>query len=395
MPKASGLPWERRSVRAMYKLLSRKLLGDGYKSAIRSVLVAVIIWFSLHSLEKTIPIAQKVIIITGMFYTMTVMIQTLTSQDNAKCLKGLFAMPCNEKRTLWEYTAVVGIYALTTKTSLLFALLFAFCKPEPLQIVILILSVLYSILGTIAGYGSFKKMPVVTGALVVGGIAMAMLLPEGMIAAAVLAAADIIAAVVLSLQKLDSYRVSENTKVKAHRTKGKPKMLLWRYVMRYLAAHKNYLLSTVIIIAFSCYLAINFDDQGMKMGCGIGLAMISLNTPMAIIVSSNRGLKRKLEALPDKTPRFFIPYGIVLFIFYMICYALFLTSFGIFGGTVDLKAFITAPLFAAQAAFAAALMEDKFTITKWKTEPDIWHNPRKYITPVVLTLEAALIYMVF
>ncbi|MBQ1433577.1 MAG: hypothetical protein IIZ09_10815, partial [Ruminococcus sp.] len=112
----------------MYKLLSRKLLGDGYKSAIRSVLVAVIIWFSLHSLEKTIPIAQKVIIITGMFYTMTVMIQTLTSQDNAKCLKGLFAMPCDEKRTLWEYTAVVGIYALTTKTSLLFALLFAFCK---------------------------------------------------------------------------------------------------------------------------------------------------------------------------------------------------------------------------------------------------------------------------
>lgn len=107
----------------MFKLLSRKILGEKYRSVITSVIIAAIIGGSLSTMEVTIPIAQSILIMFSLFYTGPIVLQALASKDNARCLKGLFAMPCNETRTLWEYAAVIGIYALFTKTILLFALI--------------------------------------------------------------------------------------------------------------------------------------------------------------------------------------------------------------------------------------------------------------------------------
>lgn len=377
----------------MYKLLSRKLLGEKYSSAVKALAVSVIIGFSLHELGKSIALAQSVLILTGIVFSGTVVIQVLASKDNARCLRGLFAMPCDEKRTLWEYAAAVGIYTLLTKTSLLAALLFAFTKLTPAEILIFTLSLVYALFGGMSAFAMFRKYPFVSALIVGGGVAMAFLLPKGIIAAAVLAAADIAAAVIFSMQPVERFRVNPSVNVKTRARGGKPRMLLLRYITRYMLENKNFIISSVVIIGAGCAFAVMIEKQGIAIGCGMGLAIVSMNTPLATIVSSNRGLGKKLDALPDKTRCFFVPYGLVLFGFYAVSYALFLTAFKIAGGTVGVKAIVTAVVFAAETSFAVPFLENKFPVTKWKTEPDLWHNPRKYIIPAALLLEGAVIFM--
>lgn len=379
----------------MYKLLARKLLGERYSSALKALLVSVILGCGLHQTGVVLPLAQSVLIFSAICFSGIVIIQTLSSRENARCLKGLFAMPHNDRQTLWEYAAVIGAYVLCTKTSIMAALLFAFMKLSPTDIVIFFLCFLYALFGGMTAYGLFRRLPVVSGLLAAAPMLMALLLPKGIPAVIAFAAADLVAVILFSFLHLDDFYVQESAKLKSTAHRGKtPRLLILRYIIRYLLANKNYIVSMLGIIGFGCFFAIMTEKQGIPMGCGFGLAFVSMNTPLTTIVSINRGLNRKLSALPDKTIRFFVPYAAVLFGCNILVYTLYLSIFSVAGGMVGIRAVLTALLFAAENAAFAALLEDRFTITKWKTEPDLWHNPRKYILPVLLVLEAGLIFLI-
>ena len=378
----------------MFKLLARKLLGERYSGAVKSVLVSVILGCGLHQTGVVLPLAQSVLILSAVCFSGSIIVQTLVSRENACCLKGLFAMPHNDRRTLWEYAAAIGAYVLCTRTSILAALLFAFIKLSPIDIVIFFLCFLYALFGGMAAYGLFRRMPVVSVLLAAAPVLMALLLPKGIPAVIAFAAADLVAGILFSVLHLDDFYVQESSKLKGavHRSKT-PKMLILRYIVRYFLANKAYLVSMLGMIVFGCFFAIMTEKQGIAMGCGFGLAFVSLNTPLTTIVSANRGLNRKLSALPDKTNRFFVPYAVVQFCCNILVYTLFLCVFAAVGGKTGIRAVLTALLFAAESAVFAAFLEDRFPITKWKTEPDLWHHPRKYILPVLLVLEAGLIFM--
>lgn len=378
----------------MYKLLSRKLLGKSCSNILKNLVIAVIIGFSLSSLETKIELSQSVLILTGIVYSGIVVLRTLSSKDNMRTIKGIFAMPCDEKKALWEYAAAVGMYTVFTKTVLLIPMLFVLTALTPLNLLLFVLATVYAVIGGMALFSCLRRAPLVSLFIAAAGVCMAFLLPKGYIAAAVLAAADIAAAVILSVQPFDSFYVKETADIKVKARGGKPKMLILRYITRYFLANKNYIVSSVIVLGFSCFMARMFEQQGINFGFGIGLAMISANTPIAIIVSSNRSLKTKLDALPAKTANFFVPYSAVVFFVYVVFYALFITIYAVTGGTVELKWIIAAVLFAAQSAVFVSLLEDRFAVTKWNTEPDLWHHPRKYIIPAVLLLESALVYLI-
>ena len=393
MPKASALHLVRRAERKMYKLLARKLLGDRYSSALKTVLIAAIMGFGLHGSGFVLPMAQSVLIFTAVCFTGTIVIQTLSSKDNARCLRGLFAMPHDDRRCLREYAAAVGAYVLFTKASILIALLFAFVKLSPTDIVIFILSFLYALFGGFAAFGLFRRLPLISLLIAVVPFSLALLLPQPVPAIIALAAADAAVILLFSMLHMDDFYVQDSAKGKAKHSSRSPKLIVPRYIIRYMLSNKSFLISTLFITGFGCFFAVMTEQQGFPMGCGIGLAFVSMNSPLATVVSSNRSLDRKLKALPDKTMQFFVPYAALVFCFDILVFAVFLTIFAIAGGQVDIRAFLAAGLFAVESAVCTAFLEDRFPITKWKSEPDLWRNPRKYILPLIFVLEAGLIYL--
>ena len=74
----------------MFKMLSRKLLGENFSSALKNVFISVFIAYGLYSMGKQIPLSEKVLVLTVIVFSGTLVIQTLGSADNAKILRGLF-----------------------------------------------------------------------------------------------------------------------------------------------------------------------------------------------------------------------------------------------------------------------------------------------------------------
>lgn len=48
-------------------------------------------------------------------------------------------------------------------------------------------------------------------------------------------------------------------------------------------------------------------------------------------------------------------------------------------------------MFSLQSAILSVILESERPIRKWKTESDLWHNPRKYIVPLIMLIMTSFI----
>ena len=82
----------------MIEVLSKKMLGERYSRAIKSVIIAFTIYIGLDSLEYKLNISTNVFLFSTFFFVVGVMIQALSSDDNAQYLKGFFSMPFEKNK---------------------------------------------------------------------------------------------------------------------------------------------------------------------------------------------------------------------------------------------------------------------------------------------------------
>ena len=174
--------------------------------------------------------------------------------------------------------------------------------------------------------------------------------------------------------------------IKVHR-----RHCVWRYLFRYLMAHKNYLLNTAAMWGVACVLPRLFGQVESRFILPVGFAILSLNTPLCILLSCDPALERAARFLPGQQKAFCIPYCLFLFICNMTVDIIFLCSWQIqIGGFTGIAVF-TAALFALLSATVSVLLEWYCPIRGWKIESDLWHHPRKYVVPAIMLLLAGLV----
>ena len=123
----------------------------------------------------------------------------------------------------------------------------------------------------------------------------------------------------------------------------------------------------------------------------IGFAILTLNTPICILLSCDRDLERAVRFLPGQERAFGIPYCLFIFSCNIAADVIFLCSWQIQNGGVTIWMIAGAVFFALQSAVLSVLLEWTHPIRDWKIESDLWHHPRKYIVPVVMMLLAGAV----
>lgn len=378
----------------MFNILSKKLFGKNCKNLLKSLMICVIVYAGLSNLNQNIDVAHSVLMFVNLAFSSAVMIQFLGSKDNAGYLKGYFAMPFEKKNFILGYAATMGIYVFTTRTLLIYALILAFAKISTLEILLILTEYIFVCLGTMAVFAYFSDKKYISLIISVIGIAMCFLLPSSPVSAVIYLVAALL--LMLVLLNTNPYRFMINHSGTLQKTKSTKNshFLVAKYIMRYILSNRTYIISPIVILAFICFIVINMKKSGFDDGILVGIALTSMNTPLGIVVSSNRGLHKKLDSMPSKFKNFFLPYACILFIYYLIISAILVTVVSFFGINISVKIIVAAILFSAQAAAAAAFMEDKKHLTNWNVETDLWHHPRKYIVPAVLALEAGLLSLI-
>ena len=155
--------------------------------------------------------------------------------------------------------------------------------------------------------------------------------------------------------------------------------------------HKNYITNSLVMWAIACILPLYLKFIGMQNMLGaflyMGFGIVLMNTPIAILISCDPDLERSIKEMPG-AGRFFIPYGLFVFVYNIISVTVYLGNWQLQQGGIGISHIVLGALLAAVGAVLTMLLEYFAPVKDWKIESDLWHAPRKYIVPAVLILLA-------
>ena len=270
-----------------FEVTARKLFGVKYERLARTLFLDLVVFWGLHIAGFQVQIASSILYLMTSAFSAGVMWQALSSGDNRANLENMLMLPFEGRTLVFSYVAALGAYTLLTKTAGLLAVVWAVSEWSWAEI-------LGSVLCALAAV-----------------VIVSCLYP-------------------LRLGRTDAYAFYVQPASRRRTVNVRRRSSVWRYLFRYLMAHKNYLVNTAAMW---------------------GVANLTVDI-------------------------------------------IFLCSWQLqVGGIIPLHA-LTAAAFALLSAAGSVLLEWYCPIRGWKIESDLWHHPRKYIVPAIMMLLAGLVSMV-
>ncbi len=365
-----------------FKAFSKKLFGVKYERLTRTLFVYLILYLGLHTADFKLQIAPLYLYWMAAAFTGGVMLQALSSEDNAACLRNMLMLPFRQRDFVFSYTAALGAYTFLTKTAVLLVIVSAVSVRTPGEILTCVLCAAWGVF-TAAALFSLRKYWYAV--LLLASVMAAMLIifqssPWFWAAGLLLS--------LLILLKADGYAFYLEEGGKKKNTHKHRRYSVLRYLLRYVSAHKNYLLNTAVMWGAASVLPLLFRQTEGLFVVLLGFAILSLNTPVCILLSCDPALEQALRILPGRAKMFLAPYCLFLFLCNIIADSIFLCSFWIQTGYCSGLMICAAVFFALQSAVCSVLLEWFYPIRGWKIESDLWHHPRKYLVPAVMLLLA-------
>ena len=370
------------------KAFAKKLFGAKYERLPRTLLIDMIVFWGLYIAGFQVQIAPSVRVLMISAFTAGVMWQALSSKDNVTELRHMLMLPHSRREFVFSYVAALGAYTILTKTGLLFAVLLAVSVWKPAEIMGMVICTIHAVFMAAAVCSVRKKRyaGVLWTAVIVAAILFLgsrtwfclLLFVNGLFA-------------VLILWRADGYTFYQRENKKSHAIRQRRRASLWCYFFRYLSCHKNYLLNTAVMWCVALVLPYFLREMAGLSVIPVGFAILSLNTPVCILLSCDCDLEQAVRFLPGQKKVFCIPYCLFIFLCNMAADVIFLLSWQLQNGGVTVQMIAGAVFFALQSAVLSVLLEWFYPIRNWKIESDLWHHPRKYMVPVVMLLLAGAV----
>lgn len=372
------------------KAISKQFFGAKYESLKKSLLICSILFFSLYATEIKLIIAPYILYLVSSVFTASIMWQALSAQSNAETMQGVLMLPFENCGFVCSYVFVLASYTIITKTLLVWSLFFAVGKWEAMQLIAALVCSCNACLVSTVAFILFQKRNIVLPLLwIVGIICIIFIVRRTLAVLTVALISFVIAALFVSFIDAYTFYNSVLTKKTVRHTGNKGRLFV--YFIRYLQTNRNYLFNTLGLCVVACFLPSVFGQFREINILPIGFAILSLNTPICTLLSCDTDLEQSIRVLPRQTIRFCSSYCVFIGIvnFSVICIYLF--SWQVSNGGVNIINIWTAVLFSLQSAILSACLEWGNPIHNWKIESDLWHHPRKYIVPFIMILLAIFV----
>jgi len=310
----------------------KKFLGAKYERIPRTAVIWAVIIFIVKSLKLTVAISPLVLWLAVSAATVGGVVQILNADDTVESLRGQLMLPESPALFHAAFGLAAAVYVMLTKTGLLLIGYLALSGFEPTAVI------------------GFFACFIVSGAAT------------------------------YSL----AFR-SEKKTAQYHYVKNRRHNFVI-YLMRYLLQNKPYLSNTAILWAFGCAFAFFTSGSGYPNVLPLGLALMCLNTPLGILLSSDGALYKQIRLLPGQTVSVLARYALFVSAVNAISCGVYLTAWYLITARLNPALIAMAVLFALISGSLTVFLEMKFPLINWKVQSDLWHHPRKYIVPVIMLL---------
>lgn len=375
-------------MKTIFKAFSKNLFGAKYERLTRTIFIYPILFWGLYIADFKVRISPFILYLMVTSFTAGVMWQTLSSEDNAANMQNMIMLPFEGREFIFSYIGAIGIYTFLTKTMALLVILLAVSVWNRIEILSSILCAVNAILMAAAIFSVRRYWYV--GTLWLTVIFVSIFFGwEKLWFIPMLSANSTLA--FLLLQSTNGYTFYFQKSKDSSTVRGRKHLFVWTYFFRYLKGHKNYLMNIAIMWCIACILPLFFQQMDSLFVIPIGFAILSLNTPVCILLSCDHALEQAVRFLPGQKKTFCIPYCLFIFLCNITADMFFLFSWQIQIGGVTVLMVIAAIFFAMQSAVFSVLLEWFYPIRRWKIESDLWHHPRKYIVPAIMLLLAGIV----
>lgn len=375
-------------MKTIFKAFSKNLFGAKYERLTRTIFIYPILFWGLYIADFKVRISPFILYLMVTSFTAGVMWQALSSEDNAANMQNMIMLPFEGREFIFSYIGAMGIYTFLTKTMALLVILLAVSVWNRIEILSSILCAVNAILMAAAIFSVRRYWYV--GTLWLTVIFVSIFFGwEKLWFIPMLSANSTLA--FLLLQSTNGYTFYFQKSKDSSTVRGRKHLFVWTYFFRYLKSHKNYLMNIAIMWCIACILPLFFQQMDSLFVIPIGFAILSLNTPVCILLSCDHALEQAVRFLPGQKKTFCIPYCLFIFLCNITADMFFLFSWQIQIGGVTVLMVIAAIFFAMQSAVFSVLLEWFYPIRRWKIESDLWHHPRKYIVPAIMLLLAGIV----
>lgn len=372
----------------LFKAFSKKLFGAGYEGLRKNILVCIVIYFSLHFAEFDIAIAPVIKYLMTAAVTAGVMRYAL-SAENTEEMQNMLMLPFKRTGFVFSYISALGAYTVVTKTLLLIAVMLAVSECTVYELVCCVICMLCGIFFTAFVY-SLKKH--IFMGLLLTAAAVSAIFIFGKSSFFILIAAAVLMLSVIGLGFADPYLFCEKSRSAAAFGKS-GRHSVFAYLFRYMTSSKNYIVNTVAMWGIACVLPLLFKEMGNNDMIFMGFGIITVNTPVCILLSSDPSLARACELMPSQNKMLYIPYCMFIFLCNMISTVFYLAGWQLIIGGITQSTVIIAVISALFSAVMSVLLERFFPVKNYKTKTDLWHHPRKYIVPAVILLIGGILFL--
>jgi len=372
------------------KLFNRMMMGRTYLPLMISFVVSLFIYVVIATSNVHLNVKPFFFYASTGLFTFFIARQTIQSMIKDRKFNSILQLPFIKNHFLFSLACSTYLYVLGTKTLVLFAIFSSVMNPK-LDIIIsgfliIISCCIHGILFALPK----KRLPIlsVSSLIICGGLSWF----ERHDLVLVISLISILLAGVIYIKK-DPYDFIQSTfsyKQKAHIARGN----FYTYLYRYFIFHKNYLTNSVFILVLAILLPFMFVETKMGSFYLLGLGILSINTPMSILFSSNRSILEKVKSLPNQKAKLILPYFLLLFIWNFIPSLIYLVLSKFFGQPYEIEHFLLVICLVILNSVGVILLEWYFPIKNWHVESDLWHHPRKYVMPGILMILIMMVMII-
>ena len=308
MPQALGRLF---AMKTIFKAFSKNLFGAKYERLTRTIFIYPILFWGLYIADFKVRISPFILYLMVTSFTAGVMWQTLSSEDNAANMQNMIMLPFEGREFIFSYIGAMGIYTFLTKTMALLVILLAVSVWNRIKILSSILCAVNAILMAAAIFSVRRYWYV--GTLWLTVIFVSIFFGwEKLWFIPMLSANSTLA--FLLLQSTNGYTFYFQKSKDSSTVRGRKHLFVWTYFFRYLKGHKNYLMNIAIMWCIACILPLFFQQMDSLFVIPIGFAILSLNTPVCILLSCDHALEQAVRFLPCQKKTFCIPYCLFIFL---------------------------------------------------------------------------------
>lgn len=324
----------------MLRLLKANLnyfMGTRYERFFKTCVVWFILFFALQASEFRMTISPSVLWVTTFFLTVGGFVQVLSSDTTIENIRGQVMLPDKPLRVHTAIFCAVSAYIVITNLG--FVVVAYLALSEIQAIALLGLALLFLVSGLITYHYAFRFEKKVT-------------------------------------QSHGAKRIHPSFTF---------------YIVRYLLNNRRYLINTVALWVFGSLFSVFVVQNVSGDFIPVGFALMCLNTPLGILLSSDRDLYHQLRMLPGQMAELMLPYALFLTTINILACGILLTVLGLTIGSFSSIMFLYAIVFSFVSAGCTVLLEIKFPLLHWTVESDLWHHPRKYLVPIAMLLLALIL----